>query len=284
MRQKVAVVLLLLAGAVAGFGAIAGAFGAADFADFAGVSGVPGPTDFADAFDGSELSAAASPEAVAGDVFATSELGTVVSVLATAEFSWAVLGEAVGVSLEAAVVEEIVFRGVLLWVLAALFAKGGERGASQEKSARAARAAVLASALVFGVLHLLPDGPLVSEDAWRAALSWCAAASDPAALATGVLVAQGVLKVAQATAFGYLMGLFVVRSRWFTGRGWRRAFSLAVPIALHFAFDLLCLGAPLAWGIVLPDSYLTGRLSDVMTLAISGALLLAAIPLAKSSR
>lgn len=146
-------------------------------------------------------------------------------------------------AVETSVVEEVLFRGVLLWGLVSWYGRSH------------IRRAVVATALVFGVLHLAPF------DAFQLA---------------PVLVIQALLKVAQAALFGLLMGWLVVRSPWFSASGWQRARCLAVPIAIHFAFDLLYLGIPLLSGLPTPETYLTGSLSDTILLLITTLLLVAA--------
>lgn len=172
------------------------------------------------------------------------------------------IGNAMAVALETSVVEEVLFRGVVLWGLIAWWGRGRTKQA-------ATKHAVIASAVLFGVLHLAPDGPLVSEGAWAAAE------------ATGapwlILAGQAVLKVVQATLFGVIMARFVVRSPWFQAAGWQRARSLLAPLVIHFAFDMLYLGIPLCAGLSLPDSYLTGSVGDMDTLALTTLLLALAL-------
>lgn len=172
------------------------------------------------------------------------------------------IGNAMAVALETSVVEEVLFRGVVLWGLIAWWGRGLTKQAVTKH-------AVIASAVLFGVLHLAPDGPLVSEGAWAAAE------------ATGapwlILAGQAVLKAVQATLFGVIMARFVVRSPWFQEAGWQRARSLLVPLVIHFAFDMLYLGIPLCAGLSLPDSYLTGSVGDMTTLALTTLLLALAL-------
>lgn len=167
------------------------------------------------------------------------------------------LGNALAVALETSVVEEVLFRGVVLWGLISWW--GSDR----------TKQAVVVSSLLFGILHLAPDGPLVSDQAWSAAqasgIPWL------------ILATQAVLKVTQATLFGVIMAQLVVRSPWFQAVGWLRARSLAAPLGLHFAFDVLYLGIPLCAGLSLPDSYLTGSMADIVTVTVTTLLLAAAL-------
>lgn len=170
--------------------------------------------------------------------------------------------EAIWLSLETGVVEEVLFRGVILWGLAAWWGREGERRA------------VVVSALLFGLLHLAPEGSLVPASSWEAAASLAGEG-----FAGAVLAAQGVLKVTQATLFGLLMGRLTVTSPWFVAMGWTRARCLAMPIALHVAFDFLYCGIPLLSGIMLPDTYLTGSPGDLVVLLATIPLLVGALVL-----
>lgn len=189
-------------------------------------------------------------------------VGTMVSAGVLWSASLEGVGNAMAVALETSVVEEVLFRGVVLWGLIAWWGRGHTKQA-------ATKHAVIASAVLFGVLHLAPDGPLVSEGAWAAA-----EATDAPWL---ILAGQAVLKVVQATLFGVIMARFVVRSPWFQEAGWQRARSLLVPLVIHFAFDMLYLGIPLCAGLSLPDSYLTGSVGDMATLALTAFLLALAL-------
>lgn len=177
-------------------------------------------------------------------------------------FSFPGLLEAVWLSVETGVVEEVLFRGVILWGLAAWWGRKGERRA------------VVVSALLFGLLHLAPEGPLVPASSWEAAGGL--AGEGAAGL---VLAAQGTLKVVQATLFGLLMGRLTVTSPWFASAGWARARCLAMPIALHVAFDFFYCGIPLLSGIMLPDTYLTGSSGDLVVLLVTIPLLVGALAL-----
>ena len=106
---------------------------------------------------------------------------------------------------EAAVVEEVLFRGVLLWACLSWARRRNEaypRRASRARRFAGLRAvvdpvgfAVMTSSLIFGLAHLFPEGSLMAPGA-----------------DIGVAAIQGVLKVAQATLFGAVMALLVVRS------------------------------------------------------------------------
>lgn len=184
-------------------------------------------------------------------------VGTVAAAGAPWDFTLEGLGKALTVALETSVVEEVLFRGVVLWGLISWWGPGRTKQA------------VVASALLFGVLHLAPDGPLVSDKAWSAAqaigIPWL------------ILAIQAVLKVTQASLFGVLMAQLVVHSPWFQTAGWMRVRSLAAPLGLHFAFDVLYLGIPLCAGLALPDSYLTGSVADLAVVAVTALILAAAL-------
>lgn len=188
-------------------------------------------------------------------------------------FSLAGLGDALVVSLEAAVGEELLFRGPLLWGLAAmipwlarknmplarvLVRRWGPQGA--------AVFAVAVSALLFGIAHLLPspETPLP-------------------ALSPAVAV-QAMLKVVEGTAFGSLMGSLVVNSRWFAARDGAILRSLGFPMLLHAAFDLLYFAPTLGLGLPLPDTYLTGNVLDELGMAASTLLLILAVFVAARSK
>lgn len=204
-------------------------------------------------------------------------VGTMVSAGVLWSASLEGVGNAMAVAVETSVVEEVLFRGVVLWGLIAWWGRGCTKQAATKHAVTkyavtkhaATKHAVIASAVLFGVLHLAPDGPLVSEGA-RAA-----------AEATGapwlILAGQAVLKVVQATLFGVIMARFVVRSPWFQAAGWQRARSLLAPLVIHFAFDMLYLGIPLCAGLSLPDSYLTGSGADMTTVALTALLLALAL-------
>ena len=102
---------------------------------------------------------------------------------------------------EAAVVEEVLFRGVLLWACLSWARRRNE--AYPRRAPRAHRHrfaglravvdpvgfAVMASSLIFGLAHLFPEGSLMAPGA-----------------DIGVAAIQGVLKVTQSTLFGVCHG------------------------------------------------------------------------------
>ena len=106
---------------------------------------------------------------------------------------------------EAAVVEEVLFRGVLLWACLSWARRRNE--AYPRRAPRAHRHrfaglravvdpvgfAVMASSLIFGLAHLFPEGSLMAPGA-----------------DIGVAAIQGFLKVTQSTLFGAVMALLVV--------------------------------------------------------------------------
>ncbi len=188
-------------------------------------------------------------------------------------FSLAGLGAALVVSLEAAVGEELLFRGPLLWGLAAMIPWLARKNVPLARALvrrwgphGAAVFAVAVSALLFGIAHLLPspETPLP-------------------ALSPAVAV-QAMLKVVEGTAFGSLMGSLVVNSRWFAARDGAILRSLGFPMLLHAAFDLLYFAPILGLGFPLPDTYLTGNVLDELGMAASTLLLILAVFVAARSK
>ena len=188
-------------------------------------------------------------------------------------FSLAGLGAALVVSLEAAVGEELLFRGPLLWGLAAMIPWLARKNMPLARPLvrrwgphGAAVFAVAVSALLFGIAHLLPspETPLP-------------------ALSPAVAV-QAMLKVVEGTAFGSLMGSLVVNSRWFAARDGAILRSLGFPMLLHAAFDLLYFAPILGLGFPLPDTYLTGNVLDELGMAASTLLLILAVFVAARSK
>lgn len=169
---------------------------------------------------------------------------------------------------EAAVVEEVLFRGVLL--LACLSWARRRNEAYPRRAPRAHRHrfaglravvdpvgfAVMASSLIFGLAHLFPEGSLMAPGA-----------------DIGVAAIQGVLKVTQSTLFGAVMALLVVRSPYGSRPFPQRALSLMAPVIVHGLFDLLFWGPLLLTGGVLPSTYLTGNPADLVPLVITTVLL-----------
>ena len=169
---------------------------------------------------------------------------------------------------EAAVVEEVLFRGVLLWACLSWARRRNE--AYPRRAPRAHRHrfaglravvdpvgfAVMASSLIFGLAHLFPEGSLIAPGA-----------------DIGVAAIQGVLKVTQSTLFGAVMALLVVRSPYGSRPFPQRALSLMAPVIVHGLFDLLFWGPLLLTGGVLPSTYLTGIPADLVPLVITTVLL-----------
>lgn len=169
---------------------------------------------------------------------------------------------------EAAVVEEVLFRGVLLWACLSWTRRRNE--AYPRRAPRAHRHrfaglravvdpvgfAVMASSLIFGLAHLFPEGSLMAPGA-----------------DIGVAAIQGVLKVTQSTLFGAVMALLVVRSPYGSRPFPQRALSLLAPVIVHGLFDLLFWGPLLLTGGVLPSTYLTGNPADLVPLVITTVLL-----------
>lgn len=167
---------------------------------------------------------------------------------------------------EAAVVEEVLFRGVLLWACLSWARRRNEtypRRAPRAHRFAGLRAvvdpvgfAVMTSSLIFGLAHLFPEGSLMAPGA-----------------DIGVAAIQGVLKVAQATLFGAVMALLVVRSPYGSRPLPQRALSLVAPVIVHGLFNLLFWGPLLLTGGVLPSTYLTGNAADLVPLVITTVLL-----------
>ena len=169
---------------------------------------------------------------------------------------------------EAAVVEEVLFRGVLLWACLSWARRRNE--AYPRRAPRAHRHrfaglravvdpvgfAVMASSLIFGLAHLFPEGSLMAPGA-----------------DIGVAAIQGVLKVTQSTLVGAVMALLVVRSPYGSRPFPQRALSLMAPVIVHGLFDLLFWGPLLLTGGVLPSTYLTGNPADLVPLVITTVLL-----------
>lgn len=169
---------------------------------------------------------------------------------------------------EAAVVEEVLFRGVLLWACLSWARRRNE--AYPRRAPRAHRHrfaglravvdpvgfAVMASSLVFGLAHLFPEGSLMTPGA-----------------DISVAAIQGVLKVTQSTLFGVVMALLVVRSPYGSRPFPQRALSLMAPVIVHGLFDLLFWGPLLLTGGALPSTYLTGNPADLVPLVITTVLL-----------
>ena len=169
---------------------------------------------------------------------------------------------------EAAVVEEVLFRGVLLWACLSWVRRRNE--AYPRRAPRAHRHrfaglravvdpagfAVMASSLIFGLAHLFPEGSLMAPGA-----------------DIGVAAIQGFLKVTQSTLFGAVMALLVVRSPYGSRPLPQRALSLVAPVIVHGLFDLLFWGPLLLTGGVLPSTYLTGNAVDLVPLVITTVLL-----------
>lgn len=169
---------------------------------------------------------------------------------------------------EAAVVEEVLFRGVLLWACLSWARRRNE--AYPRRAPRAHRHrfaglravvdpvgfAVMASSLIFGLAHLFPEGSLMAPGA-----------------DIGVAAIQGFLKVTQSALFGAVMALLVVRSPYGSRPFPQRALSLMAPVIVHGLFDLLFWGPLLLTGGVLPSTYLTGNPADLVPLVITTVLL-----------
>ena len=169
---------------------------------------------------------------------------------------------------EAAVVEEVLFRGVLLWACLSWARRRNE--AYPRRAPRAHRHrfaglravvdpvgfAVMASSLIFGLAHLFPEGSLMAPGA-----------------DIGVAAIQGFLKVTQSTLFGAVMAQLVVRSPYGSRSFPQRALSLMAPVIVRGLFDLLFWGPLLLTGGVLPSTYLTGNPADLVPLVITTVLL-----------
>ena len=172
------------------------------------------------------------------------------------------IGELAAAALEAGFVEEVLFRGVLLWGCLSWAQSFSQRKANRGAFQNPVCFAIATSSLVFGLFHLLPDGPWVTPEANLA-----------------IALAQAVQKVAQATLFGIIMARLVFETPFEKEPFPRRTLALAAPIVIHVAFDLLYLGPPMLSGEPLPTTYLTGIPLELansagMTLLLSLAVLL----------
>lgn len=165
------------------------------------------------------------------------------------------LGTLVAESAEAAIVEELVFRGFLL-VLCLHVAR--ERDVKHPLWT-----AIWASSLIFGLMHVITS-PLPSP-------------------LNIIVVAQAVLKIAQGTAFGLIMGALVVRNPRFWCEGPSRYLALMAPMGVHFVFDVVYLGPEVLTTGALPTTYLTGDPRDLLPLLISTILLFAVAALCRRS-
>lgn len=148
-------------------------------------------------------------------------------------------------SLLTAVVEEIVFRGILLNAL---------------MQAVKVNAAICVSAVVFGVLHALPIG--VGD-----AVGQGAASSEAIA---GVAFAL-ILKFAQSTLFGIVMAGIVVRSDSLPK-------GLAIVVATHAAFDVVYFAVPVLATGGFPSTYAALSGGEFVGTLLSSALM--AVPAA----
>lgn len=134
-----------------------------------------------------------------------------------------------------AIVEELVFRGLLASLLARKFC--GPRGLPR---------AAAASALVFALLHVASEALCNAGDA--------------------ALLLQAVLKLVQTGLFGFIMACLFLKAR---AKGSSFARALILPILIHWAFDVLYF-----WPVYLstgafPDAYLTGASTDTALLLIT---------------
>ena len=144
-----------------------------------------------------------------------------------------------------AVVEELLFRGALLWALAWRFRKVFAEPQAGD------RAAVWVAAVVFALLHLSPELTHVFDAGFAAVSVWT--------------IPFAVAKATQAVLFGFCMGAVVLRTR-----------SLIVPVIVHFAFDLLYFAPGFLGSGAFPTSYLTGGFADALALGLTILLFLPA--------
>ena len=75
------------------------------------------------------------------------------------------IGELAAAALEAGFVEEVLFRGVLLWGCLSWAQSFSQRKANRGAFQNPVCFAIATSSLVFGLFHLLPDGPWVTPEA-----------------------------------------------------------------------------------------------------------------------
>lgn len=145
-----------------------------------------------------------------------------------------------------AMFEEFLFRGIVF--------KGFALGFARAKEGRPVFRAALASAAIFGILHV--SGSFSGE---------FGAVEAPQIIE----VAQMVAKTVQAIVFGFVMACL-----------YRAFMSLRTPIALHAIFNFLAGFPPyLAYGC-LASTYVTGNDFDLVAMLSSTALLAAAAVIA----
>lgn len=139
-----------------------------------------------------------------------------------------------------AVVEELVFRGLLSTLFARRFQ--GPRGLV---------CAAAASALVFALLHVASDAVRNAGDVR--------------------LLLQAALKLAQTGLFGFLMACLFLKAR---AKGSSFARALTFPVLIHWVFDLIYFGPVYVSTGAFPDTYLTGLPGDTALLLITSLLML----------
>lgn len=138
-----------------------------------------------------------------------------------------------------ALIEELIFRGALATILARRFVQPNPL-----------LKAAVASALTFAILHIASDMVYNATSA--------------------LLVAQGLAKFLQASLFGFCMAALFLKAR---ARGRTFARAIALPVLVHFVFDLLYFGPSYLATGALPATYLTGSCGDLAVLLVTSALL-----------
>ncbi|MCI8468452.1 MAG: CPBP family intramembrane metalloprotease [Eggerthellaceae bacterium] len=199
--------------------------------------------------------------------------GPVASVRVGAGELGARLGELLLTCALTAVVEELVFRGLLLGAVAGVARRfvGGRR---------AVLIAVGVSTAVFAVLHVVPDAAALLGGEAGAASSGVGdtlgAASrigeaGPVGADVGIVSASLGLKLAQALLFGTCMAALLLMSR-----------GLVVPIAVHAGFDALYFAPAVLMMGGFPSTYICASAAEWAALAASCVVLL--WPAAASAR
>lgn len=145
---------------------------------------------------------------------------------------------------------------VALCIATALFEEGFFRGLLVPCVAVRTTAlhAAVVSALIFGALHVLGDGPVPAPTP---------TSESTLSLDFAFLSASAVLKTIQATLFGFCMAALFLR----TGNIWTCVFAHAAFDAFYFVPHIVILGE-------LPMTYLSANPLDLAVLAVTIVLLL----------
>lgn len=163
----------------------------------------------------------------------------------------------------AAILEELIFRGVLLYALIWAF-----RTLRKDLPIEMVLyLAVLAHAFVFGLAHVLSSIELPSglsfAHLFGSTESPSASSFDLAlSFEVGVAICQAAAKFAQAFSFSVCMAYLLLETS-----------HLLFPIAVHFLFDLVYFAVPVLMFGTFPRTYLTGSPVDLVIVLMSVAVL-----------